>query len=71
MKVKLICMKLEQSPYCEEAIAVFAYFDGKPTKKQLEEVFDDGDTPLDEKCAVPDKISKLAGVKRYFVGQAV
>ena len=62
---KLISVKLETCHANSDGVAWYAYFEGDPTEDELtvEAVFEDEE--------VPDRLSKHAGLRRYFVSPAV
>lgn len=79
---KLILVKNETNPWNSDGIAVFGYFEGRPTKKELRAAtpgcgeFVSRPRPVldddldDEPKQVPDAVSKLAGLQRWFLCQA-
>ena len=78
---ELIHIKVEQSPYHDQACALFAYFKGKPTEEELLEAFkhryphassleEARDVYAYEPVERPDPISKLSATSRYFLCQA-
>ena len=79
-------MKLETCHANSDGVAWYAYFEGDPTEDELtvEAVFEDEEVreggPLGwdsedeydtEAEEVPDRLSKHAGLRRYFVSPAV
>ncbi len=74
---KLVTIKNESNPDNEDAVAKFAYFEGKPTPSELKLAYEEArcneeidDLPQVSK-PTPDVVSKLAGLWRYYLGQAV
>jgi hypothetical protein len=78
---KLIYVQLETYHNNTDGVAWYAYFDGEPTRAELEACFDDRNKVRSERLGrleepppfpteAPSPLSAAAGFRRYFVDGA-
>jgi len=70
-KAKLVLERLETNPYNDDGMVQVAYFDGTPTRQQLEEVAEEARAGSDaaggERERRDDDVSRRAGLQRWLL----